>query len=671
MRTGRVLALLVGGLVALLGVGLLTVWLLVNPDDYKPQIIAAVHHATGRDLILDGRLKLSLFPWIALKFGAASLSNPPGFPAQPFLSFASGSARLRLIPLLAKHLEFGQIDIDGLDVRLVRNAAGFGNWQPVGRGVQDSPRVAGDAGPSSATGAPVPQPALPDLAAIKITHARVSYQDITIDHLNLETGAFAERGQVPVTLSAVAGRDGKATMTVDARFVLQVDASAERLAMAALNLNSVLQIAGNPRPLRWSVAAPHIDFDFAAQLLSAPDLACNVAGANLSVTVEGTHIIDDPHFAGNVTLAPLVLREYLPRLGLKPLPTRDPKAWSLVEASSRFIVEDHALRLEGLKATLDDSHVAGGLTLKNFAERAVDFDLTADRVDLDRYLAPAAQVSRQTEPTGAPVAEVLPQRAPVEANGTLAVGSLQVGLLNLSAVQLTVSTHDRIMHLFPVAARIDGGRYSGDITIDSRDPVPTLSLDEHLVGIDVGQLLNAESKSLRLSGRGSMNLKASGRGIGADAILRTLQGRFDASVADGALEGVDVGYEFGQASALLDEHASKDVTNTHRTPFNSFKLSAQIADGVASTHDLVVESLVLKLTGQGTVNLATQALDLALLADTKQSLANVPIQIPVKISGTISDPAVHADLASLAHGELKEKVKNALKDKLRSLFGNP
>jgi AsmA protein len=347
---------------------------------------------------------------------------------------------------------------------------------------------------------------------------------------------------------------------------------------------------------------------------------------------------------------------------MKLLPTRDPKAWSLAYGSSRFVAADHALRLEGLTVTLDDTHLAGSVTLKNLAERAVDFDLTADRIDLDRYLALAGQVSRQTEPAGAPLPERVSQRAPVEANGTLALGSLQLALLHFSGVQLTVSTHDRIMHVFPISARIDDGHYSGDITIDSRDPVPTLSLDEHLIGIDLGQLLNANPDSLRVSGRGSLNLKASGRGVGADAILQTLQGRFDASVADGALEGIDLGYEFGRVSAFLDHDASSAVVDTHRTPFNSFKLSAQIEGGVARTHDLLVESVVLKITGQGAVNLATQGLDLALLADTKQRLANTPLLIPVKITGTVSDPKVHADLG---------KVKDALKDKLRSLFGNP
>jgi AsmA protein len=661
MRTGRVLAFILGALAALLGLGLLTVWLLVNPQDYQSRIVAAVHQATGRDLLLDGRIKLALFPWIALRLGPASLRNPPGFSAQPFLSFAQASVRLRLLPLFARRLEFGQIEIDGLDVRLATNAAGGGNWQHVGRQAQTPPLAFAGADASVDTVAS-PGFVLDHIDGVKIVQARVSFQDVTVEHIDLETGAAEEHGLVPVTLHAEGGRQATATVKVDARFDLNIDTRRELLKVAALNLNSVVTFAGNPRPVRSSLSAAHIDLDLAAQTLAAPDLALNVAGAQVNVTVQGVRLIDAPQATGSISLAPVLVREYLPRIGVSLPPTRDPKVWSRLEGSSRFSVGADALRLNDLKATLDDTKLTGSVVLHDPKARAVDFDLTADQVDLDRYLAPAGQVSRQTEPADAPVPDAVPPRAPIEANGTLAVGSVHLALMKMTDLRLTLSTHDRIMHLFPATAQIDGGRYTGDITLDSREPVPTLSLDEHLTDIDVGQLRGAKSGSPRLSGRGSMNLKAVGHGVGADAILRTLAGHFDATIAEGALEGIDLRYEFERANAFLNRAAAEPVPNTRRTPFTSFKLSAQIDGGVADTHDLVVESRVFKITGQGTVDLPTQTLDLALLADTKRSLANASIQIPVNITGTMSDPKLRANL---------DQVKEALKDRLRRLFGKP
>ena len=82
MRTAKMLGIAVGGLIALIVLTLATVWLFVNPNDFKPRLAAAAKEATGRDLKLDGDIKLSVFPWVALELGPASLGNPAGFDTQ-------------------------------------------------------------------------------------------------------------------------------------------------------------------------------------------------------------------------------------------------------------------------------------------------------------------------------------------------------------------------------------------------------------------------------------------------------------------------------------------------------------------------------------------------------------------------------------------------------------
>jgi len=129
MRNFKVLVGLAAGIVVLLGAALLGVWLLVNPNQFKGRIAAAVKESTGRELRLSGDIKLSVFPWIALELGPATLGNPPGFSEEPFLSLAHASVRVKLLPLLRERLEVARVDIDGLDVRLRKNAEGRGNWQ--------------------------------------------------------------------------------------------------------------------------------------------------------------------------------------------------------------------------------------------------------------------------------------------------------------------------------------------------------------------------------------------------------------------------------------------------------------------------------------------------------------------------------------------------------------
>src|ERR1700744_459470 len=129
MRNLKLLGVFAGGIVALLAAVLLGVWLFVNPHAYKDRIAAAVQESTGRELKLQGDIKLSVIPWVALELGPASLGNPPGFSDEPFLSFSHASIRVRLLPLLRQRLEVARVELEGLDLRLRKNAAGRGNWQ--------------------------------------------------------------------------------------------------------------------------------------------------------------------------------------------------------------------------------------------------------------------------------------------------------------------------------------------------------------------------------------------------------------------------------------------------------------------------------------------------------------------------------------------------------------
>jgi AsmA protein len=678
MRTAKIVGIVVGTVIAFIALALLAAKLFVNPNDFKPRIAAAVKHATGRELLLQGDIKLSVFPWIALELGPASLGNPPGFPEQPFVSFQHAAVRVRLMPLLSKRLEVGRALVDGLELKLLKNPQGKGNWEGFGR----SDTAAAAAAPAKGGGE------LQGIEGVKITNARASYENLTLENLNLEAGAFVNQSVVPVTLHVDAERgpakDGAADggsaegrpsrsaagehASLDMRFNFSADPQAEKFSVAALNLDCVLSRPGDAKPLRLSVTAPAIELNLKAQTLSAPAYEVNAAGALLNGSVNATAIVDALEATGSVKLAPLVVREWAPKLGVAIPPTRDAKALSSLSASGDFLYGKHAVHVSHLAAALDETHLKGNFAV-DLNTDAVNFDLVVDTLDADRYLPPPPPPGTPVPVTApAPKPKSAAASRPLDANGTLSVGSLHLSPLELTNVRVTVASNDQVMHIFPLKAQIYGGQYSGDVTMDNRTPTPALALDEHLSGIDVGKLMAGSSKYMHVSGRGNVNLKATARGEGADAILKTLNGRFDMNVADGAVEGIDLGYALAQAEALIGKHELSNAPNTRRTKFDALKMSADIAAGIAATHDLTIASQVLKITGQGSANLPAKTIDLALVADTLKTAGNTPLRIPVKVTGSMTDPTVKPDVAELAKGQLKQKVQDVLQDKLKGLF---
>src|SRR5258706_7988861 len=90
-RTLKILGIVVGVVVLLFAGLLVAVAVLVDPNDYKDDITAAVQKATGRQLTLDSKLQLAVFPTIRIAVGGATLSNAPGFGTEPMAKIGSAS----------------------------------------------------------------------------------------------------------------------------------------------------------------------------------------------------------------------------------------------------------------------------------------------------------------------------------------------------------------------------------------------------------------------------------------------------------------------------------------------------------------------------------------------------------------------------------------------------
>jgi AsmA protein len=655
MKKLKLLGILVGGVVALLGAVLLGVWLLVNPNVYKAKIAAAVQQSTGRELKLQGDIKLSVIPWVALELGPASLGNPPGFSDEPFLSFTHASVRVRLLPLLRQHLEVARVVVEGLDLRLRKNAAGRGNWQGVEP--EQSPAKSDLDHTDAVLG-------LDSLANIRIADGRVAYEGVTVEKFNLETGSLASDRHIPINLTFDAKRAAGEQLSLNAKFDLSQDAAQKPLRFSAVHVSGTLNRTGDGRPAHWELSAPEISADVTEQTLAAPAFDLSYSGAHLTGSAQATKIIDDLSVTGSLNLAPLVLREMEPRLGFTLPKTRDPKALSQLSATADFAYDSNALALTHLQLRLDDTQIQGSLKLVAGDTRTLQFDLAVDQIDLDRYRA--SEVAAVAPQSASPAPAAQPAKS-LDASGTFTIKSAQFARLDLSNVRVTVAAKDKVMHLSPIDAQVDGGRASGDVTLDSRGATPTLSIDEQLTGIDMARLLANTSGKGRLSGRATLNLKATARGAGIDAMLKTLTGHLDANLADGALEGIDVGYELSLAQALIDKSAAPARASTGHTPFQAFKLSSQITNGVAETHDLTIASQELKVAGQGSANLATKGIDFKLLASVVMAARNT--DIPLKVTGTYSNPTVRPDIEGLAKDQLKQKLQDVLKKNgLQGLF---
>lgn len=669
MRAVRILATVVAGLVLLLVLALVGIWLFVDPNDYKDRIAAEVQSSTGRELTLEGDIDLAIFPWLALELGPASLGNPPGFGAEPFATVQRARARVKLFPLLRGNLQVGRIEVDGLDLRLATNAEGRGNWE-FGDGAE----------PGSS------EPSKPlDLAGVEVTRSRIAFEDLVAQEVELRTGRLAPGVVTPVTLSLqLVTEPGAAPMPLEGRFDAALDLDAQNYRLTDLRLSGSLPPEDGGKPLPWSFASPEVALDLVAQTLSPARFEAAFASAKMAGSLQGSRIIDAPSITGDFTLSPVALRTLLSELDIEPPVTRDAAVLGTLEAAGRFAYEGDAVRAEGLTVKLDDTRMEGRFGA-NLDSGLLEFDLTLDTLNADRYLPPAEEESAgggkpaDDEPFELPV-EVL---KPLLAKGTLAIDQLRFADMNLTEVRVGVDARDGVTRIAPAEARLYGGRYAGEVAIDTRPAQPRVTLQQSLTGIDIAAFMNDFLETKRLAGRGNVTARLTADGTSGDDLIRTLSGRIEANLADGAVEGIDLWYAIAQAQSLIKNRALAGGTNTGRTAFDTFRASADIAGGVATTRDLAIASSQLRVTGAGTTNLATQAIDY----DVKTTVLKAPpgadgdlaglalAEIPIGITGTLDAPKVRPDLEGIAKARVKQEiekrkdeVKEKIQDRLRDLL---
>lgn len=689
MKGIKILAIVLATALGLLLALGLVVSVLFDPNDYRDDIAQAVGERTGRELSIDGDLELSIFPWLAVEVSAVRLSNAPGFGEQAFAEIAGARAGIRLLPLLRKQVKVSELRLDGLRLRLATDAMGRNNWDDLAGGrepqtaAQDS--AGGEAG-SALDSLEIGGIAIRD-AAISLDD-RQAGQKLELSGFELSTGPVALG--TPVDLEAGFQLALDQAQTVRASLAGQLTASPGFSAIGAGKLRVAVTLTGENLPengLSATTAIEVLSLDLDSGALQVTGLVLEAMGARLEAALSGKAVLSDqPTIRGSLHVPGVSLREVLRQAGSE-IVTTDPAVLGNFSLDGKLLYDGNSAAVQELDARLDDTTLKGHVTVADLARQSLRFDLQLDRIDLDRYLPPEAEeAAGATEAAGAEEEIDLKVLRELDASGQLRIGEVKVAGLSFTDAVVSVTAADGKLRLNPLKTAFYGGQYTGDVVIDARGDTPSMSLDERITGVQMAPVVKALSEHEFLSGKAGGGFKLSASGSTVKGMLSSLSGTLDLAMVEGALEGIDVVYELQRAEALFNKQAPAARAGEPRTPFQTMKMSAAVDKGTVRSDDLDIALPVLKISGAGGMNLVDQTLDYRLRAHVHEVPPPGAVDlgdlrgatIPLRISGTLTDPKVSADIADLAKEKAKQEVEERLeeeKDKLadklkKKLFGN-
>ncbi len=680
---------LVVALVVLLVAAAVVLPMVVDPNDYKDEIAAAVEKQTGRSLQIEGDIDLSVFPWLGLDIGATRLSNAVGFDEPYMASMESVQLRVKLLPLLHQQLEVDKIRLAGLQLNLGKDRNGVANWADLqGAAAPETADKAGDRGGKDAGGK------LERLAigGIEVRDARLVWDDRSadahyeIDALAFTTGEIApdEPFDLDLAFNLAATQPAiSAQFSLRGGVLLAADLSAVDITAARLQLDA----SGDGVPggeLLLSLASD-VAVDLGAQTLSLPELVLETLGMKLSGQVSGTAIAgDDPRFTGTLSVAGFAPRDVIKALGQEIPATADAGVLAKSDASLQWEASGKHFAATTLQLHLDETTVDGTARVDSFAAPAISFDLAIDTFDLDRYLPPAAAGAEPAAGSPAGQADGATAAKPMQLdalrslnlNGRLHIGSLKAFNLNTRDVEIQVKGKDGLLRLNPLGAKLYNGSYSGDITLDARKDIPHFSVNENLSSVQAGPLLKDLTGDDRLLGTASVQAQLSAAGATPEALRSSLNGTTAFSFTDGTVKGVNIAALIRTAQAKLKGQPAPEGNLPNQTDFAMMKGTAKVTNGLVSNDDLAIQSPLLRISGKGEVGLPQETIDYTLTTKIVGTLEGQGgkaleelkgVAIPVHVGGTFSRPTYAPDLGAALSEAAKAKVEEKVEEQKQKL----
>jgi hypothetical protein len=351
-------------------------------------------------------------------------------------------------------------------------------------------------------------------------------------------------------------------------------------------------------------------------------------------------------------------REAAARLGLT-LPGRAaPDAWRRAAFAAEFGGSARELKLNNIRAVLDDSVITGQAGLSGPRTR---LDLSVDSLDLDRLAPPPEYPNPARRPE-----ELLPLATlrELDMDAKVRCGRLVKGHLTWENVLTEFTAQDGRFQLRQNAPSFYGGPCQVDIAGDARGTDLKTRMSLKLTGFSAPRILKDLAGAGGLS-KGTVDFQADleSRGTTDRDLRRNAVGAARFEVRDGTLI---LGGKAARPALPVKPSGSKTDRADPEPPsgdgvaFSRLAADFSVREGLAITRDIALTGPSLTAKGDGWINLDAERIDLNLTA-------NIPDvgQVPVRISGELYDPKMDIDRSRILEGTILNVFKGAI-----SLPGN-
>jgi AsmA protein len=624
-------AIIVGCLVVVIIAALVLIPMFVDVAKYKPVLESKVTEATGRPFSVGDDLNLSLFPWAGVSFSDLRLGNPAGFTEKDFIKVKSFEARVKLLPLLSKDVQIKRFVLNEPQIVLVKNKDGRANWEQPKPADKDASEEKTPSTKTTPDGMGIPISAL-TAENISINNGSALWVDHTTDT------------RKEITDIGLILKDVSLNRPINLKFSAQLD-------------KKPLSLEGTVGPVGTGLKEGKIALDLSIKALN-----------QLALLLKGN--IENPVGSPGVDLD-IELAEFSPRMLMSELGQEFPVATTDPEAISRLSLKTHVkadaknVSLTNGNMVLDQSKLTFSASVAEFSKPNLKFDLDLDQINLDRYMPPKSeQPTKEKTSKSAEPAKKKTDYAPLRRlilDGALKIAKLTVNKAHIEDAVIQIKAKGGVFNIDPLKLKMYQGNAAGKAVLNVAKDTPRSNVNLRLNKIQIGPLLKDVLEKDFLEGVTSADINLAMAGDDPEKIKKTLNGKGELQVNDGAIVGIDLSAmarNVGAAFGLAEKGEKRP-----RTDFAELLAPFTIQNGVVNTPKTSLKSPFIRISTVGTADLVKETLDfrvdpqaVATIKGQGDKAKRSGIMVPVLVSGTFSEPKFRPDLSAATKQRIEKEI---------------
>lgn len=371
----------VGAVIALLALAVVAAPALLNVEQYKPAMIAAVKQATGRELVIEGPLKLTFFPRPRISARQVRFANALGGSGAQMVDVRWIGVSPSLGALLRGRIEVGRLTLFRPTLVLETDADGRPNWE-----------FSPGAGAAQPEGAPS--------SGLHLAIGTLKIREGTLSYTNPRTNQTLKAENVEL-LASVGSLEGP------------------------FSFDGTATVNGVPLSLMAKVGTP-------TDKGSDMSFKLKVQSGTLNFDGHVSRIAVDTDVKGKVSLATGGLTDFiasLVRAGGREAPAFDASVIGSFAFDGDIDLTAEKLALTDFRMSIGSESVSGSVTLVTGAKPSLESRLSFPKIDAEKWLAilsnPAAfRPKPVATPAGPPAVPPAAPAAPAKAPAAPASTSL-------------------------------------------------------------------------------------------------------------------------------------------------------------------------------------------------------------------------------------------------------